>query len=236
MPAGSVPPVIAQQSRYHGGMSTHAHPVPPPLILASASPRRKTLLASLGITFDIVVSDEAEDVEPGRSPESHAVLLAERKARAVAKEFASGFVLGADTIVVLDGEILGMPAYDDGAARMLRQLCGRCIGLITGVSLIDAATGVSRNAIVTSTVHVRPLSEEAIAAYVATGEPRDKAGAYAIQGIGGKLIEQLEGCFNNVVGLPLCAVAPLLTDAGVAIPAGWDGCRLPDGSLCPRMV
>lgn len=208
----------------------------PALVLASGSPRRKELLGALGVPFEIVVSDEPETLAPGLTPETQAVALAERKARAVAGTIANGLVLGADTIVVLDVEILGKPADAEDAARMLRRLSGRDHEVVTGLALVDATTGATDRRAVTSIVRVRQLSEGEIVAYVATGEPRDKAGAYAIQGIGSGLIAGFEGCFNNVVGLPLCAVGQMLASAGVALPAAWGGCSLPDGSHCPALV
>ena len=207
-----------------------------PLILASGSPRRKALLAELGVPFQVIVSDAPETLEPGLAPEAQAMLLAERKARAVAATLGSGLVLGADTIVVLDGEVLGKPADDAVAAAMLRRLNGRDHQVITGLALVDAATGAADRRAVSSVVRFRPLSEDEIAAYVATGEPHDKAGGYAIQGLGAALIAALEGCFSNVVGLPLCEAAAMLRDAGVSLPSTAQACRLPDSRLCPRLV
>jgi septum formation protein len=206
------------------------------LILASGSPRRRTLLSELGVPFSVIVSDVAETADPELNPPEQAIALAEQKARAVAAKLAEGLVLGADTIVVLDGEILGKPVDDEDARRMLRRLAGRPHRVITGIALVDAATGAVSRSVVTSVVHVRPLSDEEVAAYVATGEPRDKAGAYAIQGIGAGLIAGLDGCYTNVVGLPLCETAGLLAAAGVHLPASWQGCRLLDGTSCPREV
>ena len=205
-----------------------------PLILASASPRRRELLEEFGVPFTVVVSDAPETLDPSLSPDSQAVALAERKARAVAQNRSDGFALGADTIVVRNGEILGKPTDDGDARRMLRRLSGRTHQVITGLALVDAATGAVDRTAVTSTVHMRPLTDCEIARYVATGEPADKAGAYAIQGLGAALIDHFSGCFTNVVGLPLCAVAELLTGAGVPLPHHWIGCRLPNGDRCPR--
>lgn len=204
-------------------------PAPPRLALASASPRRRELLASLGLPFSVRVSDVTEELDPRLPPPEQALVLAARKARAIAGRGAQGFVLGADTMVVLDGEILGKPVDDDDARRMLHRLSGQPHEVVTGVVLLDAATGAARQHAVTSVVHMKPLRAAAIAAYVATGEPRDKAGAYAIQGLGGELVERFEGCFNNIVGLPLCAVAALLTDAGFAARADWPGCSHAEG-------
>jgi septum formation protein len=207
-----------------------------PLILASGSPRRRELLAQLGIPFDVIVSNQPEESVPGLAPEALATRLAELKARAVAATLDTGLVLGADTIVVLDGDILGKPSDGDDAGHMLRRLSGREHQVITGVALVDAATGSSITRSVISRVHMRRLSSEEIAAYVATGEPRDKAGAYAIQGNGGNLIAGFEGCYNNVVGLPLCYVSVMLAHMGIAVAPPGGCCRLPDGTPCSGSV
>lgn len=207
-----------------------------PLILASGSPRRSQLLETLGIPFQVIVSDAPESLDPRLSPEDQAALLATRKAQAVASGLAKGKVLGADTIVVLDGEILGKPLDDEDAASMLRRLSGREHEVVTGIALVDAAHGSVLRRSVTSLVHVRPLNNDEIAAYVATGEPRDKAGAYAIQGLGADLIADFEGCFNNIVGLPLCYVSVMLAHVGIAVPPPGGVCRHPDGTLCPARV
>jgi septum formation protein len=117
---------------------------------------------------------------------------------------------------------------------MLRRLSGREHQVVTGVALVDAATGETRTSAVTSTVHLRPLRDVEFAGFVATGEPRDKAGGYAIQGRGAYLVARFEGCFNNIVGLPLCEATALFAGTGVTIPATWRGCSVPDGSRCPR--
>ena len=209
---------------------------PSPLVLASGSPRRRALLADLGLPFDVVVSDTSEAVDPSLDPMEQAMSLAQRKAEGVASTLARGLVLGADTIVVLDGEMFGKPEDDAAAARMLRRLSGREHQVITGVTLVDAATGWHRQSAVASTVRFRPLPEDEIAAYVATGEPRDKAGAYAIQGIGCGLIEGFDGCYANIIGLPLCEVAARLAQAGVELAPAARRCRLPNGAPCPRRV
>ncbi len=214
----------------------HDNPEPPPtLILASGSPRRRDLLGAFGIPFQIIVSDAPEAIDPSLLPEAQAVVLAERKARAVAANLASGLVLGADTIVALDGEFLGKPANDRQAARMLRRLSGREHRVVTGLAVIEAATGSARTSSVFSTVRFQLLRDDDIARYIATGESHDKAGAYAIQGRGAELVAALHGCYTNVVGLPLCETARLLCNVGMVIPDTWPGCRLPDGSKCPRL-
>jgi septum formation protein len=208
----------------------------PPLVLASASPRRHALLADLKLPFVVQISDVLEVVEPGVAPRELAMRLAAQKAEAVAGSHDYGLVLGADTIVVLDGEILGKPRDEADAARMLRRLSGREHEVITGVALVDAETGETHQSAVTSRVCFRRLRDKEIAAYVVSGEPLDKAGAYAIQGVGGRLLAGFTGCHANIVGLPICEVAALLETAGLAIPPAAPGCRLPDGGLCPRQV
>ena len=145
--------------------------------------------------------------------------LALRKARAIASRQPGALVLGADTIVVVEGRVLGKPSGAGEAATMLRELRGRSHDVMTGVALVDAATGGEAVRTVTSRVSMRAYSDAEIDAYVATEEPLDKAGAYAIQGAGGTLVEALEGSWSNVVGLPLEATAALLRRFGVAVSA-----------------
>ena len=206
------------------------------LVLASGSPRRLALLAELGVPFQTVVSDAPETIDPRLDPEAQAVKIAERKARAVASQIEAGIVLGADTIVVLDGALLGKPVDDADAASMLHRLSGCEHRVVTGIVVVDARTGSLWTSAVTSIVGFRALTESEIARYVATGEPSGKAGAYAIQGLGAGLVSNLEGCFSNVVGLPLCETARFLSAAGVVVNPTWPGCQLPDGTPCPRLV
>jgi septum formation protein len=159
-----------------------------------------------------------ETLDPGPLAEAVAG-LALRKARAVAARRRSGLVLGADTIVVVDGEALGKPSSPADAAAMLRRLRGRAHEVMTGVAVVDAASGAEAARTVSSRVTMRAYSEAEIARYVATGEPLDKAGAYAIQGIGGALVAGLEGSRSNVVGLPLEATADLLRRFGLSVSA-----------------
>jgi septum formation protein len=204
-----------------------------PLILASASPRRRALLAELGVPFQVVVGYVPEELNSEVDVETQAVMLAARKAHAVAPGLTEGLVLGADTIVSIEREMLGKPRDDADATHMLRLLSGHEHQVVTGVALVDAATGAAQSTAVTSAVHMRTLSDAEIAAYIMSGEPCDKAGAYAIQGLGRSLIDYFGGCYTNIVGLPLCAVAALLTDAGFDIPSAWPRCRLPGGASCP---
>ena len=145
-------------------------------------------------------------------------------------------MIGADTIVVLEGKLLGKPADDADAIAMLRLLSGREHRVVTGIAILDVPTGSMRSAAVASMVRVRSLGAHDIAAYVASGEPRDKAGAYAIQGMGADLVAELEGCYTNVVGLPLCETARYLSEAGISVSPAWLGCRLRNGAPCPRQV
>ncbi len=208
----------------------------PALILASGSPRRRELLAALGLPFSIVTSGVPEDVAPGLDPVEAARQLARRKAEAVAATLDRGLVIGSDTDVVLDDTILGKPADAADAARMLRLLRGRTHRVISGVAVLDAASGRIALGTVTTLVTMAEASDAQIAAYAASGEPLDKAGAYAIQGLGGALVAGIEGCYNNVVGFPLCEVAALLGQFGVSALNGASPlCALPDGTPCPRV-
>lgn len=206
----------------------------PRLVLASGSPRRRELLAALGLPFEIITSGVDETIDPALAPAEQVRQLALEKARAVAARLESGLVIGADTDVFLDGVMLSKPADAADAARMLRQLRGQTHEVISGVAVIGAASGRAESGSVTTPVRMAAYSDAQIAEYAASGEPLDKAGAYAIQGLGGALVAGIEGCYNNVVGLPLCELAALLARFGVAV-AG-PVCLRPDGSLCPRLA
>ncbi|MGI9253759.1 MAG: Maf family protein, partial [Thermomicrobiales bacterium] len=203
------------------------------IILASASPRRRDLLTRLGLPFTIEPSDDPEEVDPALPPERLVMALAERKARAVAAWHPSALVIGSDTEVALFGKVFGKPRDDADAARMLRDLSGRSHEVWTGIAVIDAESGRVERHAVPSVVRFRPITNDEIAAYVATSEGRDKAGAYAIQGVGAGLIEAIHGCWTNIVGLPLCETADLLRRHGVVIAAPDPICARPDGSPCP---
>jgi len=182
-----------------------------PLILASASPRRRELLAQAGFTFEVITADVPEIRKPGEDPIRFVTRLAREKAEAVlAREDIppNALILGADTIVLLDEEVLGKPQDAADAARMLRLLSGRSHQVITGVCL---AKGRERQRAAEVTfVRFITLSDEEIEAYVATGEPLDKAGAYAIQGRAGRWVPRIHGCYFNVVGLPLALVSSMI--------------------------
>jgi septum formation protein len=196
------------------------------LVLASASPRRRELLAQAGYAFEVRPAHVNEDLRPGEDAIAYVVRLAREKALSVLAELSSKgpappqvVVLGADTTVTLDGHILAKPEDAADAVRMLRMLSGRTHRVITGVA-IATAKGVEVAAEVTG-VHFRVLSDEEIAAYVATGEPMDKAGAYGIQGLAAKWIPRVEGCYFNVVGLPLALVATMLEEADSSQPSAF---------------
>ncbi len=180
------------------------------LVLASQSPRRREILTQAGIAFRVEPADVDETVRDGEAPEEYAVRVAEMKALAV-KPGPGETVLGADTIVVLDGHILGKPADAADAARMLRALSGRKHEVITGICLRFPARLV-RDWSVTH-VWFAELSNREIASYVASGEPMDKAGAYGIQGLASKFIQRIDGCYFNVVGLPVAMVYRYLSTA-----------------------
>jgi septum formation protein len=182
------------------------------LVLASASPRRQELLRNAGITFEVVPANIPEDSLPGEGAKDCAERLAREKALAVARQRPHGLVLGADTVVVIDGQILGKPSDPADAARMLRLLSGRNHHVITGVCLV--VDGQSFVASETTLVTVNKITDQEIADYVATGEPMDKAGAYAIQGIASRWIPRIEGDYCNVVGLPVATVFRMLREIG----------------------
>jgi septum formation protein len=183
------------------------------LVLASASPRRQEILRNAGITFAVQSADIDETVRQGESPRECAERLAREKARAVAKQQPGSFVLGADTIVVVDGMVLGKPRDETDAARMLRVLSGRGHEVITGVCLIGPGWTESVQSERTL-VAMSEISDREIQAYIETGEPMDKAGAYAIQGIASRWIPRIEGDYFNVVGLPMALVWRMLRERG----------------------
>ena len=178
------------------------------LILASGSPRRRELLARMGYTFEILVPDVDEHVD-GAAREVVGVLSL-RKAEAVAAQLSDGVVIASDTLVSLTGEALGKPQDATDAHRMLRELSGNTHEVFTGVTLIDAATGRTESRVVRTGVRFRALDDEEIRAYSRTGEPMDKAGAYAIQGGAHDFVEALDGSYENVIGFPVEDVRELL--------------------------
>jgi len=199
------------------------------LVLASASPRRADLLRAAGYTFDTLAVDLDERVRGGEAPEAYVARLAREKSAAALQRFAARaqtcggperaalhevVILGADTTVVVDGEILGKPAGDHENVAMLQKLSGRGHQVLTGISLRTASG--ERGRVETTSVYMVDLLAEDIAWYVASGEGRDKAGGYAVQGLASRFIPRIDGSYSNVVGLPVAAVAALLREVILA--------------------
>ena len=185
------------------------------LILASASPRRRELLQQVGIPFLVIPSNAVEDVLPNETPADYALRVAEAKAREVATKHTGSVVLGADTIVTIDRQILGKPRDNADGQRMLHLLSGRNHQVMTAFVVIDRTGQTSTRQVVTTTVTFKPLSAQQIQEYLETGEPFDKAGAYAVQGLGAAFVERVEGSYTNVVGLPVEEVRAALRTVGI---------------------
>ncbi len=187
------------------------------IILASSSPRRKELLTQAGIPFIVVPANvDEEKADLSGTPGQKAEQLAYMKAADVAR-IRSGIILGADTIVVCDDQIFGKPSDAESARRMLKELSGREHLVITGIALIDTSAGRTSTGFETTKVRFAPLSDREIEAYIESGEPYGKAGAYAIQGRAALFVDSLDGCYSNVVGLPLRRLYRLLQDFGVEV-------------------
>ncbi|MXZ01752.1 septum formation inhibitor Maf [Candidatus Poribacteria bacterium] len=187
----------------------------PHLILASASPRRAALLSQIGLTYDVHPSDAVEPPPHAYSNKSASEVtqeLAFLKASSVAQHYDNGLVIGADTLVALEGKLLGKPADDAEALAMLISLSNTCHEVVTGVAFIDASSGREHAWSETTQVYFRKLQNAEITAYIASGEPSDKAGAYGIQGRGAAFVKRIEGCYFNVVGLPLANLIEHLSD------------------------
>lgn len=180
------------------------------LILASASPRRREILTEHGFSFEIVPAHVDESVLPGETPPDHVVRVAREKARAVAPRFPDSIVLGADTIIAFEGRILGKPKDPEDAARMLRDLSGKDHEVLTGFCVRVDLPEREVSEVVAARVRFRDLSTSEIGEYVKSGEPLDKAGAYAIQGGAKRFVESVAGSIANVVGLPIERIEPIL--------------------------
>ncbi len=196
------------------------HHGPGKIILASASPRRVELLASAGINFEVTPGAVPETILAGETPKEHVLRLSREKALAVAGKTAGRFFIGADPIVVCGGEIMGKPEDSADAERMLRKLSGNAHEVITGFTVYDREEDVLESRAVSTRVYFKNLSGEEIRAYIGTGCPFDKAGAYAIQGGAAYMIPKIEGSYTNVVGLPLCEVVEALRKIGALGAAG----------------
>jgi septum formation protein len=192
------------------------------LVLASASPRRAELLRAAGIPFDVVVSDVDETQSVGETPDAYVERLAIAKAVAVADRGEARPVLGADTTVVVDGAVLGKPIDTTDARRMLLLLAGRTHIVLTGVALVAPRSGVAESRrrlarVCATQVTFAPLTEAELNWYVASGEPMDKAGAYAIQGLASRFVTRVDGSYSNVVGLPVSHVWAMCGELGILV-------------------
>jgi len=187
------------------------------IILASTSPRRREILLKAGLTFEIVTSDYEEDMSQPLPPAELVKNLSAGKASSVAARHRDAVVIGADTVVVLNGEILGKPKTPERAKEMLKKLSGRAHSVFTGFAVRCDADGKCAVEAVETKVHFRKLSDRDIEEYVASGEPLDKAGAYGIQGLAAAFIERIEGDYHNVVGLPLEALLRVLKKFGIEL-------------------
>jgi len=184
-------------------------------ILASLSPRRRELLGGMDLKFSVIPSGIEEPENDDESPRDHALRLSLEKARAVADQHPDAWVLGADTIVIVDGEILGKPKNPEHAKKMLRKLSGRDHIVITGFSIVQKKGNVAMSDAVESTVFFKNLPDDEIEWYAGTDEPYDKAGAYAVQGKAAFFIKEIHGSYTNVMGLPLAEVVAALKEAGI---------------------
>jgi len=187
------------------------------IVLASASPRRKALLSGIGLKFKTESSNFQEEVPRGLEPHDLVRSMSLKKAQAVAARHRNALVIAADTVGVLDGQILGKPHSVQDARAMLEQLSGWSHTVITGFTIIDTGDNKTLSRSVETRVYFKRLTQQDIDAYVNTGEPLDKAGAYALQGLGGLLVERIEGDCSNVIGLPLSALAEALEEFGVNV-------------------
>ncbi|MBI5076438.1 MAG: septum formation inhibitor Maf [Nitrospirae bacterium] len=187
------------------------------IILASASPRRKELLSLIGLKFRVDVSDYEEDLNLKLKPHELAKHLSFEKARAVAGKHKDALIIAADTFIVFKGKLLGKPHTDKEAMRMLTLLNGKLHSVITGYTVLDTSNGKKSSSAVETKVWFRKMANEELHAYVETGEPLDKAGAYAIQGIGSLIVKKIEGDYFNVIGLPVASLSATLKKFGISV-------------------
>jgi len=187
------------------------------IILASASPRRKKLLENIGLKFEVEPGNHHENIIPQLEPHELAQHISLKKAESVAARHDNAIIIAADTFGVIGGRILGKPHTEEAALKMLETINGKPHSVITGFSIIDTGKNKTLTESVETVVYIRKLALAEIEAYVKSGEPLDKAGAYAIQGLGFVLVERIEGDYFNVVGLPLSALASALKEFGIHI-------------------
>lgn len=186
-----------------------------PLILASASPRRRELIARLGVPFTVSPADIDESMLPGENADAFARRIARDKALKIAASVDAGIVIGVDTIVVIDGGVMGKPESNESARLMLEKLSGRTHEVTSGVAVIERPSGRTIVTSAVTEVRFKTLTSREIDRYVASGEPLDKAGAYGIQGVASLFVEEISGCYYNVVGLPLNLLYETLLEFGV---------------------
>jgi len=184
-------------------------------ILASSSPRRRELLTSIGLDFDVVPSHVPEEHQPGEAPEEYVARLSREKANAIAAKHPSAWIIAADTTVLLGDQLLEKPVDKKDAERMLSLIAGKTHVVYTGVTLQNVERGYRETRVAESEVRMLPLAQEDVRWYVSTGEPLDKAGAYAVQGIGAMFIDSIHGSYTNVVGLPLAMLFQMMRKAGI---------------------
>jgi septum formation protein len=187
------------------------------IILASASPRRKELLEKIGLKFEVDASNCVEEVDPALEPDELTRRISLTKAKSVAPRYKDALIIAADTIGVIGKKLLGKPQTVDEARKMLAQISGKSHEVITGFTVLDTATNKIISGTVCTKVYIKKLTTQEIDAYVQTGEPLDKAGAYGIQGLGAVIVEKIEGDYYNVVGLPLSALAEVLKEFGINV-------------------
>jgi septum formation protein len=187
------------------------------IILASASPRRKELLEKIGLVFKTDPSQYPEDLNSKLNPQDLVLSISEGKARAVAAKYPDAIIIAADTIGVVGNRVIGKPHTSAEAFKMLRMLSGKSHQVITALTVLDSNNNMKVSQTIQTRVYFKELSDDEINAYVKTGEPLDKAGAYAIQGIGSILVEKINGDYYNVMGLPLNALAEILKEFGIHI-------------------
>ena len=187
------------------------------IILASASPRRKELLEKLGLKFEVDASNCEEEIDPVLGPDELVRRISITKAKAVAQRHQDAVIIAADTIGVIGKKLLGKPHTADEAGKMLAQISGKSHEVITGFTILDTVTNKIMTGTVSTKVYIKKLTQQEIAAYVQTGEPLDKAGAYGIQGRGAVIVEKIEGDYYNVMGLPLSALTEALIEFGISV-------------------
>lgn len=195
------------------------------LVLASASPRRRYLLRLIGIPHIVAIPKISEQCFESEDPAQYVLRVSEMKASSVRPNFSDGYILGADTTVVLDGVMLGKPKDQEEAKQMLKRLSGRIHTVYTGLTLIDPQTSKKVQGYEKSLVKIRRLSEWEIDAYISSGEPMDKAGAYGIQGYGAGIVERIVGCYFNVVGLPIVRLLKLIRELDRLSGGMGNGCQ-----------